>query len=139
MTIIIGDSSTGKSLLYQRLQEKFERDRLAQLERFSFDKGISAAEFYNYGYLPERLNLDECSGKVFIMDNAELLLQDYPKLIPQINEDYFVGRYNQFILMGRNLRGLNYGDDNLFHIVRGSKGKLQLKSNREEIYDHFSN
>ena len=98
ITFISGDSGTGKSAVYSFLEEL-------------------AAEQKNircFNYLDKTKNykntIKNSKGKLFIIDNADLLLDD------SIRSYISFDRLNQYILFGRNPTGLQLTQDEIYDL-----------------------
>jgi len=93
ITIIQGNSSTGKSLFYQwfdaqrRLPENKEKYANVILLNYSSEINDIAGK----------------TGKLFVIDNADILLYDMPNIVEHIALDYD----NQYVIISR--RPYNFG------------------------------
>ena len=112
ITFIAGDSGTGKSAVYSFLQEL-------------------AAENKNircFNYLDQQLNykntIKRSKKKLFIIDNADILLDDDLRWYIATDEK------NQYIIIGRNPTGLMLNQDEIMELssqTQGEKIRFELK------------
>ena len=87
VTVIWGDSSSGKSFFWQMLS------LYKSLPENS--ESCSNIELLNYSSKIETVLTQ--TGKLFIIDNADALLQDKPDIAEHISVDYG----NNYVIMGR--------------------------------------
>lgn len=96
ITIVMGDSGTGKSVVFSILQEEALYDeRILCISYLDLNKGI------------ERF-LKEVSGKLIVVDNADVVLTD------KLRKEIALDNRNQYLIMGRNPRNLLASKRNLF-------------------------
>ena len=93
ITIIQGDSSSGKSLFYQWLDAQ---------RRLPENKEIYE-NVVLLNYSSEINDIVEKKGKLFVIDNADVLLYDAPDMVEHIAMDYD----NQYLIICR--RPYNFG------------------------------
>lgn len=89
LTVIGGRSSTGKTLLYDTLQDQ------------SIADGTKKFKFINYLRLNDSIPIKDLfkeSGKIFIVDNADILM-DIPNIGLHIEND----KKNQYIIFARDI------------------------------------
>lgn len=112
ITFIQGDSGVGKSAVFSFLQELAAEDKTVRC--------------FNYLDLNKsyRLSLRNSKGKLFVIDNADLLLND------KMRGDIAMDDRNQYILFGRNPTGLLLTSDEIYelnHTVKDGKTVFTLK------------
>ena len=84
-----GDSATGKTFLYQMLED------LRMTEEYR------AIRLFNYKTEDFHENLRKCRGRLVVIDNADLLLDDGDRRFINFEAG------NQYLLFARNCDGLN--------------------------------
>ena len=95
ITVLRGDSATGKTLMYNAISNRELRDGI--------EKGGSVYRTYNYKDYIDRgrgfilKDIENLREKVIVIDNSDMVLTD--KLINFINYD----SHNRYILIGRSL------------------------------------
>lgn len=89
ITLVRGDSATGKTYLYQMLED------LRMTEEYQ------AIKLFNYKTEDFHGELKKCRGRFVVIDNADLILDDMDRRF--INFD----ASNQYLLFARNCDGLN--------------------------------
>lgn len=89
ITLVRGDSATGKTYLYQMLED------------LRMTKEYQAIKLFNYKTEDFHENLKRCRDRFVVIDNADLLLDDEDRRF--INFD----SSNQYMLFARNCDGLN--------------------------------
>lgn len=89
ITLVRGDSATGKTYLYQMLED------------LRMTKEYQAIKLFNYKTEDFHENLKRCRDRFVVIDNADLLLDDEDRRF--INFDCS----NQYMLFARNCDGLN--------------------------------
>lgn len=89
ITLVRGDSATGKTYLYQMLEDLKMTKEYQRLKLFNY----KSEEFHG--------NLKKCKDKFVVIDNADMLLDDADRNF--INFD----SSNQYMLFARNCDGLN--------------------------------
>lgn len=112
LTVVSGDSSTGKTLFF----------KLKQLE--AQDEGSKQYKFINYN------NADELQGiiegtihdKIVFIDNADVIIPDEVDCI-----NLFKNSTNQFVVFGRRIARYDVNYDNWAKLVEEEKGKIELK------------
>ena len=87
VTVIIGDSASGKTLFYNKLQAR------------AIARGIDTFKFFNYKTDKSELRslLDSYRDKVIIIDNADILLDS------SYREKLYYDKSNQYIIFGREI------------------------------------
>ncbi|MDO4961226.1 MAG: ABC transporter ATP-binding protein [Eubacteriales bacterium] len=112
ITLIQGDSGVGKSALFSFLQELAVEDK--RIRCFNYLD-------INTGY---KNSIRRSHGKLFIIDNADILLDD------AMREYVAMDGKNQYIIIGRNPTGLLLTRDNIFELAAekiGEKTRFTLK------------
>ena len=108
ITLVRGDSATGKTYLYQMLEDL----RMA--------KEYQAIKLFNYKTEDFHENLKKCKDRFVVVDNADLLLDDEDRRF--INFD----SSNQYMLFARNCDGLNLSAGS-FMLLYEDNYKVSLK------------
>ncbi len=104
LTLVRGDSATGKTYLYQLLEDLRLIDKYNAIKLFNY----KSDDFHN--------GLAACRDKFIVIDNADILIDDDVRRF--INFEFS----NQYMLFLRNCDGLNVSDK--------SFKELKLKGNR---------
>lgn len=106
ITFIKGDSGTGKSAVFSFIEELTTEK-----------KNIKC-----YNYLDAKANykvaIKRSKDKLFVIDNADLLLDD--KMREYIAHD----KNNQYIIIGRNPKGLLLSYDEIYELKSSTKGEI---------------
>jgi len=89
ITLVRGDSATGKTYLYQMLED------------LRMTKEYQAIKLFNYKTEDFHENLKKCRDRFVVIDNADLLLNDEDRRFINFNSS------NQYMLFARNCDGLN--------------------------------
>ena len=98
MTFITGDSGTGKSAVFSFLQELSSEDgRIVCFNYIDRNKGCKDT-------------ILKAKGKLFIIDNADILLDD------EIRQHIAMDTENQYIIIGRNPTGLLLSYDEIYKL-----------------------
>lgn len=106
ITFIIGDSGTGKSAVFSFVKELAVKDN--RIRCFNYlDKNI--------GY---KSIIKKSKGKLFIIDNADLLLDD------KTRQYIALDTMNQYVIIGRNPTGLLLGQDEIFELESRTVGDI---------------
>lgn len=108
ITLIRGDSATGKTYLYQMLEDLKLTEQYQDIRLFN----CKSEDFHN--------NLKRCRGKLVVIDNADLLLNDEDRRFINFETE------NQYLLFARNCDGLNLSADS-FTVLTESDYKVTLK------------
>ena len=106
VTFITGKSGTGKSTMLSFLEEYSSEDKRVRCLNY-LD--------HNKGY---KTSIRRSKGKLFIIDNADILLDD--KLRQHIVSD----SENQYVIIGRNPTGLLLAQDDIRELVSTKNGEL---------------
>lgn len=107
ITLVGGDSGTGKTVLYEMLEDLRLTEPYREIKLFN----------YKSDELTEALKL--CRNKFVVMDNADILLDD--ELRRFINFEVT----NQYMLFSRNCDGLNVSDRS-FKVLQMDDDKITL-------------
>lgn len=98
ITFISGDSGVGKSAVYSFVQEMGAEDkRIKCFNYLDINKGYKNA-------------IKQSKGKVFVIDNADVLLDDNMRKYISMDSE------NQYIIIGRNPTGLELYSDEIFEL-----------------------
>lgn len=92
ITLVRGDSATGKTYLYQMLED------LKMTEKYH------AIKLFNYKSDDFHHNLKQCRDKFIVIDNADLLLDNTDRQFINFEAS------NQYLLFARNCDGLNLSE-----------------------------
>ena len=104
ITFISGESGVGKSAVFSFIQELSSEDkRIRCLNYLDRNKSYKSS-------------IKRSKGKVFVIDNADILLDD--KLRQYIALDV----KNQYIIIGRNPTGLMLSQDEIYELVSKVEG-----------------
>ena len=104
ITLVGGDSGTGKTVLYEMLEDLKLTDEYHAIKLFNY-KSEELAE-----------NLKKCRNNFIVIDNADILIND------DIRKFINFETSNQYILFLRNCDGLNVSDK--------SFKELKMENNR---------
>lgn len=108
ITLVRGDSATGKTYLYQMLEDLKMTKEYQKIKLFNY----KSEEFHS--------NLKKCRDKFIVIDNADLLLDDADRNF--INFD----SSNQYMLFARNCDGLNLSAGS-FMVLEEMDYKVELQ------------
>lgn len=108
ITLVRGDSATGKTYLYQMLED------VRQLEQYS------AIKLFNYKSEEFHKSLRECRNRFIVIDNADTILTDEDREFINFESS------NQYLLFLRNCDGLNVSADS-FTILMEKEYHVSLK------------
>lgn len=103
VTFITGNSGTGKSAVYSFLEEYAAEDK--RIRCFNYLD-------HNKGY---RASIRNSKGKLFVIDNADILLDD------KMRQRIVVDSVNQYIIIGRNPTGLLLSQDEIYDLAHSEK------------------
>ncbi len=98
ITFIYGDSGTGKSAVFSFLRELAAENKIIKCFNY-LDK--------SKGY---KNAIKQSNGKLFVIDNADILLDD------SIRQYIAMDEKNQYIIIGRNPTGLFLCQDEIFEM-----------------------
>lgn len=105
ITILTGSSATGKTASFS-----FMRECMA------VNPNIMCINYHDY-YKNIKKMISEETGKLIVIDNADILLDDDTR--KYISMDH----KNQYLIIGRNPKNLFTTSDNLFELVSEKKGE----------------
>ena len=108
ITLVGGDSGTGKTVLYDMLED------LKQTEEYN------AIKLFNYKSEDVLAQLKQCTNNFIVIDNADILLNDEVRRF--INFEFS----NQYMLFLRNCDGLNVSDKS-FKIMKFENNRITLE------------
>lgn len=108
ITLVGGDSGTGKTVLYEMLED------LKQTEEFK------AIKLFNYKSDDVAEQLKQCKNNFVVIDNADIIIDDEVRKF--INFEFS----NQYMLFLRNCDGLNVSDKS-FRIMKFEDNKITLE------------
>lgn len=108
ITLVRGDSATGRTYLYQILED------LRLTEEYQ------AIKLFNYKSDDFHSELQACRNKFIVIDNADTILDDTDRTF--INFD----KSNQYLLFLRNCDGLNLSAES-FTILRENNNQITLQ------------
>ena len=112
ITLVGGDSGTGKTVLYEMLEDLRFIDEYKVIKLFNY-KSDNFSE-----------SIKQCRDSFIVIDNAEILINDDIRRF--INFEFS----NQYMLFLRNCDGLNVSDKS-FKVLKLEKNKITLE---EELW-----
>ncbi len=108
ITLVGGDSGTGKTVLYEMLEDLRFIDEYKVIKLFNY-KSDNFSE-----------SIKQCRDSFIVIDNAEILINDDIRRF--INFEFS----NQYMLFLRNCDGLNVSDKS-FKVLKLEKNKITLE------------
>ena len=108
ITLVGGDSGTGKTVLYDMLED------LKQTEEYN------AIKLFNYKSDDVLEKLKQCRNNFVVIDNADILMDDEVRRF--INFEFS----NQYMLFLRNCDGLNVSDKS-FKVMKFESNRITLE------------
>ena len=108
ITLVGGDSGTGKTVLYEMLED------IRLTEKYN------AIKLFNYKSENMKENVIKCRDCFIVIDNADILIDNYIRKF--INFEFS----NQYMLFSRNCDGLNVSDKS-FKILELNDNKITLQ------------
>ena len=108
ITLVGGDSGTGKTVLYEMLEDLKLTDEYHAIKLFNY-KSENILE-----------NLEKCRNNFIVIDNADILIDDDIRRF--INFEFS----NQYMLFLRNCDGLNVSDKS-FKVLKLEDNKITLE------------
>lgn len=112
ITILMGDSGTGKTATFSFIRECMAIDsRILCLNYLDYQKDIMTT-------------VSNTQGKLIVIDNADILLSD------DIRKYISLDDKNQYLIIGRNPKNLFATKENLFELVNkkvGEQTELSIK------------
>lgn len=113
ITILMGDSGTGKTAAFSFIRECMAiNPQILCLNYLDYQKNIKGI-------------LSETEGKLIVIDNADILLNDETRKYISLDDK------NQYLIIGRNPKNLFATKENLYELVSekiGEQTKFTLKS-----------
>ena len=105
ITILTGDSGTGKTLVFSFIRECMAvNPKLFCINYFDYQSDI-------------RDMISRADGKLVVIDNADILLDDDTRKYISLDDK------NQYLIIGRNPKNLFVTKENLFELVRKRVGE----------------
>ena len=108
ITLVGGDSGTGKTVLYEILED------------LKLTEEYNAIKLFNYKSENMKENLKKCRDCFIVIDNADILIDDDIRRF--INFEFS----NQYMLFLRNCDGLNVSDKS-FKVLKLVDNKITLE------------
>ena len=108
ITLVGGDSGTGKTVLYEMLEDLRLTDEYQAIKLFNY-KSDALLE-----------SMQQCRGRFIVIDNADILIDDEVRRF--INFEYS----NQYMLFLRNCDGLNVSDKS-FKVLKLDNNRITLE------------
>lgn len=108
ITLVGGDSGTGKTVLYEMLED------------LKLTNEYHAIKLFNYKSENILENLEKCRNNFIVIDNADILIDDDIRRF--INFEFS----NQYMLFLRNCDGLNVSDKS-FKVLKLVDNKITLE------------
>ena len=108
ITLVGGDSGTGKTVLYEMLED------------LKLTNEYHAIKLFNYKSENILENLERCRNNFIVIDNADILIDDDIRRF--INFEFS----NQYMLFLRNCDGLNVSDKS-FKVLKLEENKITLE------------
>lgn len=103
LTIILGESASGKTLLYKKLQS------------WSLVNSNNTFLFFNYTSNDVLNTIKKVRGKIILIDNADII-------IPETLFNYFrQDKYNQYIIFGRDTNRYGARKENIAMLIEDNK------------------
>lgn len=105
ITILIGNSGTGKTALFSFLLEsKSEDERIVCMNYIDMKSDIKSV-------------LESLEGKLIVIDNADILLDQSTRKYIAFDSK------NQYLIIGRDVRDFLATEDNLFELESNTEGE----------------
>lgn len=115
ITLLMGDSGMGKTLIFGILQELSAIDkRIMCINYLDINKEI-------------KVEIEKASGKLIIIDNADAILNDDTRKVIALD------RENQYLIIGRNPKNLLTTRENLFELNQEKQGNVMSYSLKEYL------
>ena len=108
ITLVGGDSGTGKTVLYEMLEDLKLTDEYHAIKLFNY-KSENILE-----------NLEKCRNNFIVIDNADILIND------EIRRFINFESSNQYMLFLRNCDGLNVSDKS-FKVLKMKNNRITLE------------
>ncbi|MCM1113274.1 MAG: hypothetical protein NC399_08490 [Muribaculum sp.] len=115
ITLLMGDSGMGKTLIFSILQELSVTDkRIVCINYLDINRKIKD-------------EIEKASGRLIIIDNADIILNDDIRKIIAFDKE------NQYLIIGRNPNNLLITKDNLFELKQTKTGNETIFSLKEYL------
>ena len=108
ITLVGGDSGTGKTVLYEMLEDLKLTDEYHAIKLFNY-KSENILE-----------NLEKCRNNFIVIDNADILIDDDIRRFINFESS------NQYMLFLRNCDGLNVSDKS-FKVLKMKNNRITLE------------
>jgi hypothetical protein len=108
ITLVGGDSGTGKTVLYEMLEDLRLTDEYKAIKLFNY----KSDNFFE--------SLKQCRDSFIVMDNADILIDDEVRRF--VNFEFS----NQYMLFLRNCDGLNVSDKS-FKVLKFDNNRITLE------------
>lgn len=108
ITLVGGDSGTGKTVLYEMLEDLKLTDEYKMIKLFNY-KSDNLLE-----------SMKQCRDSFIVIDNADILIDDETRRF--INFEFS----NQYMLFSRNCDGLNVSDKS-FKVLKLDNNRITLE------------
>lgn len=108
ITLIRGDSATGKTYLYEMLEDVKLLEQYKKIKLFNYQSDSFHEE------------LKQCRDRCIVIDNADILLNDADRMFINFEKS------NQYILFLRNCSGLNLSVDS-FTVLKDENYHITLE------------
>ena len=108
ITLVGGDSGTGKTVLYEMLEDLRLTDKYKEIKLFNY-KSDDLLE-----------SMKQCRDRFIVIDNADILIDDEVRRF--INFEFS----NQYMLFLRNCDGLNVSDKS-FKVLKLDNNRITLE------------
>jgi uridine kinase len=108
ITLVGGDSGTGKTVLYEMLEDLRLTDEYKAIKLFNY----KSDNFFE--------SLKQCRDSFIVMDNADILIDDEVRRF--VNFEFS----NQYMLFLRNCDGLNVSDKS-FKVLNFDNNRITLE------------
>ena len=108
ITLVGGDSGTGKTVLYEMLED------------LKLTNEYHAIKLFNYKSENILENLEKCRNNFIVIDNADILIDD------EIRRFINFESSNQYMLFLRNCDGLNVSDKS-FKVLKMKNNRITLE------------
>lgn len=115
ITLLMGDSGRGKTLIFGILQEMSATDkRILCINYLDINKEIDK-------------EIEKASGKLIVIDNADTILND------DMRKKIAFDSANQYLIIGRNPQNLLTTNENLFALNQAKSGNVIIYSLKEYL------
>lgn len=115
ITLLMGDSGMGKTLVFGILQELSVTDkRIVCINYLDMNKEIKA-------------EIEKASRKLIVIDNADVILND------DMRRGIVFDRENQYLIIGRNPKNLLATRENFFELNQKKAGNITFFSLKEYL------